>query len=132
MLYFDIKRPFSEAKNVVAFLEGNNLNKGIVASVDGPIPAISCYLQKRTYSLSSGALVSFYRWNDANTEGKLDSATLLSARTLAQQADSSLTLVTYDSISKEMPGVVFLKGFTHGMIKVENYYIYEISASGND
>lgn len=132
MLYFDIKKPFSEAKNVVTFLEKNNLKNGIVASIDGPIPSVSYYLQKKIYSLSSGHLNSYYKWNQPTSAASIDSTTLSAARTFARQSNSRLTLITYNPISADLPNVVFLKGFTHAIIKVENFYVYEIIVSDND
>ena len=132
MWYFDFKRPFSEAKNTIVFLRENNLEKNIIASIDGPVPSISCYLQKKTYALSSGTFESFYRWNDTRTESRIDANGLSRARAFARKSNSRLILITYHPVATELPGIVFLKEFTKGMVKVENYYVYEIIASGND
>jgi hypothetical protein len=130
MLYLDIQRPFSEAKNVVAFLDEKNLSNGIVTSMGGPIPSISCYLGKKTYSLSSGTFESYYKWNKT-IESPVDSLDLTSLPRSENQAEAKWTLVTQHPMQKKS-NIILLKEFTQGMIKVENYYVYNIIVSDND
>lgn len=131
MLYLDIQRPFSEAKNVVTFLDENNLSHGIVTSMGGPIPSISCYLEKKTYSLSSGTFEGYYKWN-TKIQVIGDSLDLTELPKSEDQTETKWTLVTQGPMPEKKANIILLKEFTHGVIKVENFYVYRIIVSDND
>jgi hypothetical protein len=132
MFYSDMVRPFSEAKQVNRYLEEKNLSNVAVASFYNPIPSISCYLQHKMYCLPEGNLESYFRWNKASVTKEINSLDLTAAKQLAKQLDNSYILITHSRMLVEVPGIVLLKQFTHGIIKVENFYVYHVDVPDKD
>jgi hypothetical protein len=60
----DFKAPFSQAKNTIAYLKANHLDKEFLA-VDGYCPTLSAYLERKTFYLDNGQYGSFCIWKRA-------------------------------------------------------------------
>ena len=132
--YLDLKRPFSESRNVISFLEQNNFLHSPILTFQAPIPTISCYAQQKTYTIPSGERSSFFSWEKKD----LYTNTTTSASDLLKEAERFVMdhgnegiLVVYEPI-EETKNTRLLKAFTRGVVKTENYYVYLISISAHN
>jgi hypothetical protein len=129
--YLDLKRPFSESRNVASFLEKNNFLDSPILTFQAPIPTISCYAKQKTYTIPSGERSSFFSWHKKGlyTDTETSASTLLKeAERFVMDHGSEGILVVYEPI-EETKNTRLLKAFTQGVVKTENYYVYLISTS---
>jgi len=131
----DIARPFSEGKNVADFIFKNRLNKKtIVVSNQNGGPSVSGYLDKNVFYPETNQFGSFCKWN--TTPFMIEKSTLISR--IENLNANNFILVVNDSIfaAQENPGakvfsnnriiIFYLSKFDEGIIRNENYWIYEV------
>ncbi|HKR07123.1 MAG TPA: hypothetical protein VJY62_20970 [Bacteroidia bacterium] len=131
----DLARPFSEGKAVAEFLINKNLSKKTIAvSNQNGGPAVSGYLDKKIFYPETNQLGSFCKWN--TTPFMIDQSTLISR--IGGLSENDFVLVMNDTVftSEAMPGetvfsnnnirIFYLSKFDEGIIRNENYWIYEV------
>jgi hypothetical protein len=125
-LFLDFHRPFSESKNVVSFLRENGLANQRVITLVIPIPTISCYLERKVYSMPSGELCSFFKWNEKELYMRgTNQETLLAAKKFVRQYEEDGILITYQPIH-HLHGIKLLKSFQNAVVNTENFYVYKV------
>ena len=126
--YYDVKRPFTEARNVITYLKQNKLASLPVLTFHGPIPTISCYLERPTYSLPDGTLESFYVWNK-DLKKPIDQTTIQAAIDFAQEKNTDCVLVTYTLIPAQ-EHIQSLMGFAHAAVG-NTLFVYKVTMADN-
>ncbi len=126
----DFNEPFSESKNVAAFLKAHEPKAEYIAGGCGAAP-ISAYLNKKMYYLTDqryGSFCNFNRQSDyvvANTELALKTAALNFASKCSMPvlyiANSILHLSPEETVHFK-----FIRSFNSSAVKHENYYVYEV------
>jgi hypothetical protein len=130
----DLTRPFTEAKNAVAFIKENHLDSNLIV-VDGygGGPALSAYLGKKVFYLNIDTTGSFCIWKRSYFEvpprpltEQLDRSTYVGSRQdfilVAVRAAPTGEIHT----PKNTYFIEQLAGFTHSIIKPD-YYIYRVT-----
>ncbi|MEP7167875.1 MAG: hypothetical protein ABI855_00745 [Bacteroidota bacterium] len=131
----DIANPFSEGKDVAKFILKNNLKeKIIVVSNQSSGPPISGYLDKKIFYPETNQFGSFCKWN--TNPFVIDNATLISR--LSELNEDDFVLVMNDTIfsskvnsesmvfSNEKIKIFYLSKFDEGIVRSENYWLYEV------
>jgi hypothetical protein len=130
----DVQRPFTEAKNVAAFIKSNHFDDSIIV-VDGygAGPALSAYLGKKVFYLNIDQPGSYCIWKKSYFE--------VPSKPLAAQLNASSYIATQNSFllvstrtadsneihtSKYSFHLSHLASFTNSIIK-PNYYVYKVN-----
>jgi hypothetical protein len=142
MYILDIRRPFSESKNVAEYIAQNSSSTTVIAvSNHTAAPPLSCYLDRKLFYVENNSLQSFCLWN---TDPTVISQEEMSERVAAlrlQTPDSVnvllvLSFATGDTVATRDYNVVyhdttvafhFVKQFGRGMMRTENYRLYEVT-----
>ncbi|HEY4337885.1 MAG TPA: hypothetical protein VGM89_18370 [Puia sp.] len=129
----DLTRPFSQAKNAVAWLKARRLTDQPVV-VNGYIagPALSTYLGKKLWYLNTGGEGSFCLWRQDYFPGPANTITgQLAAARFLPRLDSFLLLSSKDVDRSLLPdgaaGFHFapLQHFSDGILPMEDCYMYQ-------
>jgi hypothetical protein len=131
----DIARPFSEGKAVAGFITENKLReKTIVVSNQNGGPSVSGYLAKKLFYPETNQVGSFCKWN--TNPFMIDKTTLISR--ISGLNENDFVLVINDTVFSAgvNPGstvfsngkikIIYLSKFDEGIIRNENYWIYEV------
>jgi hypothetical protein len=130
----DMQRPFTEAKNVAAFIRSNHFGDStIVMDGYGAGPALSAYLGKKVFYLNIDQLGSYCIWKKSYFE--------VPSKPLAVQLNTSSYIATQNNFllvsartadsteihtSKHSFHLLQLASFTNSIIK-PNYYVYKVT-----
>jgi len=135
----DFIKPFTNAKNVVAFLETSRLNNRVIATKACDGTAISSYLEKTVFFTSSKQYQSYCRWG--NPEVNVLSSKKQTIQVLVELGNKHKEGVIFisfqpifgDHLSLEWTPLSkstsyrLLKKFEESILNKGNYYVYEIS-----
>ena len=129
----DVQRPFTEAKNVAAFIRSSGFaDSPIVMDGYGAGPALSAYLGKKVFYLNTDQLGSYCIWKKSYFEvpSKLLAVQLNASSYITTQNNFLLVSArTEDSAEIHTSKYSFhlsqLASFTNGIIKPD-YYVYEV------
>jgi len=129
----DLTRPFSQAKNAVAWLKARQLT-GQPVVVNGYIagPALSTYLGKKVWYLNTGGEGSFCLWRQAYFPGPANTIVgQLAVAPFLPRLDSFLLLSSKDVDQLLLPAgsagfrFVPLQRFSNGILPMEDCYMYQ-------
>jgi hypothetical protein len=130
----DFVHPFTGAKSAVEYISKTHPGERVIsASCEGT--SISPYLEKKVYSLCSGSLQSYCRWNNACANNIAPERMIPLISDYMQSNETGL-FALYDSIPKQFNNgqwmnldgkikIRFLKKFDNHIVRQSNYYIYE-------
>jgi hypothetical protein len=130
----DVQRPFTEAKNVAAFIKSNHFaDSTIVVDGYGAGPALSAYLGKKIFYLNIDQFGSYCIWKKSyfETPSKPLAAQLNASSYIATQnnfflVSARIADTTEIKTSKYSFHLLQLASFTNSIIK-PNYYVYKVT-----
>jgi len=132
----DFAKPFTQAKNTVAFLQENALDHKVIATKACDGSAISAYLERPVFFASSNAYGSYCVWgNPEQVIGRSEKEVLNSLKSVLLQEKESIIFISYQAIFDTNPEwitrdntikIKFLKSFEESILNKGNYYIYEM------
>lgn len=129
--WMDLKRPFSEGKNVVNYLRNNNLDNRLILGEFCESTTLSTYLQKKVYYLELKDYGSFCRWNWNDTFLHDENFLMEEAIRISEEFKEKRPLfIHYKPLSEEnryRANFRLRASFTNSMIRNENFYIYEVT-----
>jgi hypothetical protein len=144
MLYIrDYNQPFSEAKNLAAYIQDKYPSTAEVAvSCHSSGPAVSAYLGRNLFYPEENCQSSYCSWN---TRPFMISNTILLERIARERGKNpegpfvlALNFCLQDSLHRT-PGAYtysdslirlkYIRAFDHSMVKSENYYLYEVETN---
>lgn len=126
----EIQRPFSEAKNVVRYLGSHNLKNRIILGEFCESTALSTYLQKKVFYLELKDYGSFCRWNWDETFSHAEDFLMKEAVSFAQKQQEKPLFIHYRPLLKDneyYKNFNLIAEFTNGVVRNENFIIYEVS-----
>ena len=135
----DLTRPFSQSRNTVEYLKGHHLADSTIV-VDGYEcgPMISAYLGRKVYSITQGAEYSYLNWTIPDWPSPRPSLSQEITRSPYLQSLDRYTLVSsrqLDTATVQVGDKKFrikaIKEFLNS-IRKEDYYVYQVSATGSD
>ena len=131
----DIIRPFSEGKAVAEYLKEKKLaGKTIVVNFQCSGPPISGYLDQKVYYPETGELGSYYKWNVnpsvMNKDKLISRIKKINAEDFILILNDSMLNVSHDFkepvyVDDELK-IFFLSSFQQGIMRTENYRLYEV------
>ena len=121
----DYRLPFSESRDVVAFLEGHGLS-GEEVVVDGynSGPMLAAYLKRDVFYLATGSLGSFCMWKKIYFPSPRPSIKEELAR--CPELGRRFILVSNRDLGSGGAGLTKLAAFANSMIR-EDFFIYQFS-----
>lgn len=126
----EIQRPFSEAKNIIAYLKNYHLDDRVVLGEFCESTALSTYLQKKVYYLELKDYGSFCRWNWNETFSHAEDYLMEEAVAFARTHPSKPLFIHYKPLLKDnvyYRHFTLLAAFRDGIVRNENFFIYEVS-----
>ncbi|HTL81743.1 MAG TPA: hypothetical protein VL651_08560 [Bacteroidia bacterium] len=123
----DLRKPFSEAKEVSEWIRKNNLENELIIVHDHTTgPAISAYLGIPVFYLEEHRAGSFCQWNadpfiipDESIGRAMENENFRPGQTILFVNNRKLDL-------SDKSDFTFDTAFTNGMVKAEEYYIYSV------
>jgi len=127
----DFCYPFSESKQVAAFIKKEELDNAlIVGHADDASSSVAGYLGRPLYYPARRGWGSFIVWNQARKPDLTPGELVEQARKLSrQQQKAVLLLLNHELPPGEFP-VMPVQKFTRSLVPAENYYLYLLPASG--
>lgn len=135
----DLARPFTQAKNSIAFLKANQLDKKFIATRACDGTALSAYLERPIFFTSYNKYCSYCIWGDPEqVSGRSQEEVLQTLKRLLLQRGESIIFIAYQPFFNTDPNWVttsnglkykFLQSFEESIIRKGNYYIYEVALS---
>ncbi|HSZ85607.1 MAG TPA: hypothetical protein VK787_06230 [Puia sp.] len=130
----DVQRPFTEAKNVAAFIRSTRFaDSTIVMDGYGAGPALSAYLGKKVFYLNIDQLGSYCIWKKSYFEVpskplavQLNASTYIARQNNFLLVSARIEDSTEIHTSKYSFHLLQLASFTNSIIK-PNYYVYEVT-----
>ncbi len=142
----DFSGPFSQGKNVAKYLQTSGLvrkNIAINSSVAGSSigPSVAGYLDKKVFYPDINQWGTYCKWNLPHTKTTLDStivnkvtldSNIVNIERLCVRSDSDFVLLSNVPIDTKRYSdlavhIHFVKDFTGGTVKNEDYFIYLVS-----
>jgi hypothetical protein len=120
----DLLHPFSGSKAAARYIQENKLDDlFIVGDEDDAAAAVSGYLNRKIFYLSSDRLGSFVIWD--RKRKPLDNPQVLQkTKGLAADGRQEVLLILNRDLDLSDPGVTLLKKFPESIVPAENYYLY--------
>ena len=132
----DMAKPFTQAKNTLAFLQANELDHKVIATKACDGSAISAYLERPVFFASSNAYGSYCIWgNPEEVIGRSEKEVLNALKGVLVQEKESIIFISYQAIFDTIPEwitkdntikIKFLQSFEQSILNKGNYYIYEM------
>lgn len=138
----DVCRPFSESKDAAEYILQNRSPSDVIAVRNHSTgPPLSCYLDRKLFYVENNSLQSFCLWN-TNPYIISDEEMYTRVAALRQQTPDSVKVLLVLSFTRgEMPAdyeydVVYhhgdadyrlLQRFDQGMVRSENYQLFEVT-----
>lgn len=129
----DIAKPFSESKSAVSFMLRDPETKEYL-TIECGAAAISAYLEKKVYYLTTHSYGSFCLFNRDEKFIDVDLEQIKKdAIDFVTKNDRPAFLITNRPLTLSEPDALHIRlagRFEQGILKYENYYIYKVSAEG--
>jgi len=133
----DIARPFTNAKQTIAYLKSEGLDTKIIATKACDGTALSAYLERPIFFTSYNAYCSYCVWGDpTKVSAPSKEMVLQSLNQLLQSQSESLIFISYQPLfpidsfawNTMEKGIHyrFLQKFENSILRKGNYYIYEM------
>ena len=132
----DVVYPFDNSKNAASFLKENNLHSKEIVSISCEGTPLSAYLEKKIYSLCANDYQSYCNWSSTckinnDLEYELDNSLANFVNSTRKEIIFISNHPLYSDDQLKVKGKQFvsrlLKKFEGSILKVNDYYIYEIS-----
>jgi hypothetical protein len=125
--WLDVRHPFSESKNLAAFIVRNGLANRPLVMENCLRASVLPYLEQKAYFVSSSSIGSFCKWNEMGFPfAKLSQDTLLfRAKAFSANSNGAL-LVTNSPLVEPDKDTKLLGAFVGSIVETENFYLYQI------